>query len=195
MPPIRAVTAPGETLVEVLVDGFYEDPFMSWIFVDLETRGEALAKWFRFWIELYGSDGRMFLTEDDSAASLWAMPEARGVDADVMSDFIALIAPWNGERTTLVLEGLGGLAQHPDETHWYLNAIAARRGRQGAGLGAQLLEPMLEEADAAHTSVYLDSSNPRNLSFYYRHGFEPHRDCVVMPEGDARVQPMFRTAR
>ena len=148
MPPIRAVTAPGETLVEVLVDGFYEDPFMSWIFVDPETRGEALAKWFRFWIELYGSDGRMFLTEDDSAASLWAMPEARGVDADVMPDFIALIAPWNGERTTLVLEGLGGLAQHPDETHWYLNAIAARRGRQGAGLGAQLLEPMLEEADA-----------------------------------------------
>ncbi len=195
MPPIREVTAPGETLVEVLVDGFYEDPFMSWIFVDPETRGEALAKWFRFWIELYGSDGRMFLTEDDSAASLWAMPEARGVDADVMSDFIALIAPWNGERTTLVLEGLGGLAQHPDETHWYLNAIAVRRGRQGAGLGAQLLEPMLEEADAAHTSVYLDSSNPRNLSFYYRHGFEPHRDCVVMPEGDARVQPMFRTAR
>ena len=195
MPPIRAVTAPGETLVEVLVDGFYEDPFMSWIFVDPETRGEALANWFRFWIELYGSDGRMFLTEDDSAGSLWAMPEARGVDADVMPDFIALIAPWNGDRTTLVLEGLGGFAQHPDETHWYLNSIAARRGRQGAGLGAQLLEPMLEEADAAHTSVYLDSSNPRNLSFYYRHGFEPHRDCVVMPEDGARVQPMFRTAR
>ena len=147
MPPIRAVTAPGETLVEVLVDGFYEDPFMSWIFVDPETRGEALAKWFRFWIELYGSDGRMFLTEDDSAASLWAMPEARGVDADVMPDFIALIAPWNGERTTLVLEGLGGLAQHPDETHWYLNAIAARRGRQGAGLGAQLLEPARRGAE------------------------------------------------
>lgn len=195
MPPICEVEAPAETAVEVLTDGFYDNPLMAWVFPDFDTRLEALSSWFGFWVAVYGDEARIFLTPDESAAALWAVPNARGIDRDTMPGFVDVVQRWNGGRTGLVLEGLGALANHPAEPYWYLNSIATRRGRRAAGLGAQLLEPMLERADAEHAAVYLESSNPRNLTFYVRYGFEPWGECLVMPESDARVQPMLRPAR
>jgi hypothetical protein len=53
---------------------------------------------------------------------------------------------------------------------------------------------MLERADAEGLPVYLESSNPRNLTFYRRHGFEAWGEVIRMPEGGPSVQPMWRPA-
>ena len=42
---------------------------------------------------------------------------------------------------------------------------------QGRGLGRKLLEPMLNEADAATASCYLETFSIRNVTFYTRLGF------------------------
>ena len=87
-----------------------------------------------------------------------------------------------------------GVITPPGERHWYLNVIAAKRGARSRGVGARLLEPFLERADREGVGIYLESSNPRNLSFYRRYGFLNHGDAVVLPGAGPILQPMWRPA-
>jgi ribosomal protein S18 acetylase RimI-like enzyme len=61
---------------------------------------------------------------------------------------------------------------HPHEPHWYLAAIGIDPSRQNQGQGAALIQHALLTCDRNHESAYLESSNPRNISFYRKHGFE-----------------------
>lgn len=64
---------------------------------------------------------------------------------------------------------------------------------QGRGLGGQLMKACLGVVDASHLPAYLETPNPRNISFYERHGFE------VTGEAQAGACPpvvfMLRTSR
>ena len=62
---------------------------------------------------------------------------------------------------------------HPREPHWYLPLIGVDPARQGRQLGDKLMAHALARCDADHLPAYLESSNPRNLGLYQRHGFEP----------------------
>ena len=61
---------------------------------------------------------------------------------------------------------------HPKDPHWYLFAIGVDPHHQNEGLGSILMEHALPKSDADGTLAYLESSSPRNVSFYQRHGFE-----------------------
>ena len=72
--------------------------------------------------------------------------------------------------------------------------IAARRGARSRGIGARLLEPFLARADREGVGIYLESSNPRNLSFYQRYDFENYGEAIVLPGAGPLLQPMWRRA-
>ena len=55
---------------------------------------------------------------------------------------------------------------------WYLSIVAVDPAAQGRGLGRQLLEPTIAEADRASVACYLETFSPRNVSFYERLGFD-----------------------
>jgi ribosomal protein S18 acetylase RimI-like enzyme len=61
---------------------------------------------------------------------------------------------------------------HPEEPHWYLPMIGVEPRVQQRGLGAELMRHALTRCDDEGTLAYLESSNPRNISLYLRHGFE-----------------------
>jgi ribosomal protein S18 acetylase RimI-like enzyme len=61
---------------------------------------------------------------------------------------------------------------HPTEPHWYLPLIGVDPAHQGKGHGDALLKYALEQCDRDHLPAYLESTNPRNISLYRRHGFE-----------------------
>ena len=42
-----------------------------------------------------------------------------------------------------------------------------------------LMEHMLPRCDAEGTLAYLESSNPRNVAFYLRHGFEVTHEVQI----------------
>ena len=82
---------------------------------------------------------------------------------------------------------------HPHEPHWYLAAIGIDPSRQNQGQGAALIQHALRTCDRNHESAYLESSNPRNISFYRKHGFEV---LATLQAGDSPpLTPMYRSAR
>jgi len=61
---------------------------------------------------------------------------------------------------------------HPKEPHWYLPMIGVDPTQQNKGYGAMLMKHALAVCDREGLPAYLESSNPRNITLYLRHGFE-----------------------
>jgi len=58
-----------------------------------------------------------------------------------------------------------------DDT-WYLSLVGVNPALQGQGLGAGLITPVLKETDGLAVATYLETFNPKNISFYKRLGYE-----------------------
>ena len=81
-----------------------------------------------------------------------------------------------------------------DEPHWTLQYLGVRPARQGAGLGTVAVAPMLDVCDIEGLPCVLVSTNPRNLPFYERLGFQVDGE-VPTPDGAAVMRPMHRAPR
>jgi GNAT superfamily N-acetyltransferase len=65
---------------------------------------------------------------------------------------------------------------------------------QSRGLGEQVLAPVLALCDTQGLPACLESSNPRNVPFYERNGFEVMREFSVAENGPV-IRPMRRKPR
>lgn len=62
--------------------------------------------------------------------------------------------------------------RHPREPHYYLEILGTHPAFQGKGFGSMLMEEVCSMADKVRKICHLETSNPRNLSFYKSFGFE-----------------------
>ena len=58
------------------------------------------------------------------------------------------------------------------EPHWYLPMIGVDPAKQGNGYGSALLKHALERCDGEGKLAYLESSSPKSVPLYQRHGFQ-----------------------
>ena len=134
------------------------------------------------------------VTSDGAGAAIWA-----GVDHWKMSTLAmvrltpaAIRAGFARARAVKLSAALQ--RAHPRAPHHYLEVIGTRPDRQGTGVGSSLVTALVERSDADGVGTYLESSNPHNLAFYRRHGFEP-QTAIALPEGCPPNTPMWREPR
>ncbi len=132
--------------------------------------------------------GSTFITESYEGVALWMPP---GVEPDEEKMIPILEATVPEER----LEDVFGVFEamesfHPEEDCWYLPLIAVDPYYQGQGFGSQLMKHALARVDEDGLPAYLESSNPRNISLYERHGFEVMGEIQVGKS--PVVTPMIR---
>jgi ribosomal protein S18 acetylase RimI-like enzyme len=82
---------------------------------------------------------------------------------------------------------------HPHEPHWYLPMIGVDPIQQGRGFGSVLLQHALAVCDRDGMPAYLESSNPKNVPLYQRHGFEV--TGTVQAGSSPTIFPMLRRPR
>jgi GNAT superfamily N-acetyltransferase len=85
-------------------------------------------------------------------------------------------------RLHALLQGIHALeAHHPPQPHWYLAFVGVEPDKQGRGVGAQLLAPVLDEADRMAQLCYLETPFPATHNFYRSLGFHQDKvlDCFV----------------
>jgi ribosomal protein S18 acetylase RimI-like enzyme len=93
--------------------------------------------------------------------------------------------------TFAVFDAMG--SYHPHEPHWYLSLIGVDPPQQGKGYGAALMAHALLQCDRDKQLAYLESTNPKNISLYQRHGFEILGTIQVGTSPP--LFPMLRTPR
>lgn len=82
---------------------------------------------------------------------------------------------------------------HPEEPHWYLPLLGVDPLHHGKGLGSALMKHALAVCDQDNKFVYLESSNPKNIPLYERHGFEVLGTIQV--SASPPIFPMLRKPR
>ena len=153
-----------------LVLAFTQDPFERWMYPEA---GQYLAHFPEFLAAFGGSafdEGTVWSLGAFAAVALW-LPPNTGPDGDaIVSVLIETVAAEKHQDLLFLLEQMD--ETHPTYPHWYLPWFGVDIALQGRGLGGQLMEPCLRFVDESHLPAYLESPNPRNVSFYERHGFE-----------------------
>ena len=186
-------------LSAVLGRAFADDPVFAWVLPNAAGRAARNTAFFA------GMARHVFLKHggvevaDSSAgiagATLWA-PPGHWPPSRLASFFSAPSSVRAFGRRLLAGKRVDDalLEHHPEEPHWYLMAIGTDPAARGAGYGQALLRSRLDRCDAEHSPAYLESSNPVNVPYYERFGFETIQE-ITIPDGGPTLWGMWRTPR
>lgn len=180
-----------EPAIDVLTLAFSTDPAVRYMFPDAAVFLKAFPRLVTAMCGQAIAAGTAWIAEGNAAAALWLAP-GEAADGEAIGALIGeTIAP---ERAAVLAE-VGELMDrfHPKESHWYLSMVGVDPSRQGQGLGAALLTAGLARCDAEGLPAYLESSSPRNVPLYERHGFEVIG--LIKPGDHPGLIPMYRSAR
>lgn len=177
--------------IRVLTLAFSTDAAVRYMF---PTASAYLAAFPRLAAAMGGAAleaGTAWLADGEAAAALW-LPPGLSPDGDAIGAVVAEFAPM--ERLEVLMQ-VGELIDHfhPKEPHWYLPMIGVDPLRQGRGYGSALMKAALRRVDEAGLPAYLESSSPRNVPLYERHGFEIIGE--IKPGDHPGLTPMLRAAR
>jgi len=156
--------------ISSIVLGFAADPMTRWVWPDSSEYLRVMPRFARAFGGRAFEHGCADIIEGARAAALWLPPGVEPDDAEMDAVMAGALRLEIADDIEVLLEGMA--AHHPREPHWYLPLIAADPNWIGQGLGALLMKHALRRCDEQGVAAYLESSNPRNISFYERHGFQ-----------------------
>jgi ribosomal protein S18 acetylase RimI-like enzyme len=156
--------------ISTLVSAFFADPVERWLFPESDHYRTSFPRF----IGAFGGEAfdrrTAWQLGDFSAVALWLPPGTAPDGEAIVSELRETVAPEQHADTFSVLEQMD--KAHPTHSHWYLPWLGVEPARQGEGLGGRLLDECLAIVDADQLPAYLETPNPRTISFYERHGFE-----------------------
>ena len=194
MNQVRAATVDdADVLARIAAGGFYADPVLSWVLRNDDTRLAQLTFVFASMVHDMVPVGGTVHVNDGASAAFWRAPDyqhgrtaADRVESEEAGAAMASrFAPDELDRMRILSDAM--MASHPHEPHWYLNVVSTLPERQGQGLGAAVLQPVLAICDAEGIRAYLESTNPRNMTLYRRQGFVETGE-IELPDGPSLHQ-------
>lgn len=165
----------------VFAAGFREDPVMCWVFSEPD-RTAKITNLFRF-LARESLVPRGATWQLPGSAAGWEPPGDREPSPERAERFEeAMTLATEDDRRRLGEFGLATELRRPSEPHWHLSVLASDDESRGKGQGARLLVESLRRVDADGLPAHLESTNPRNVPLYLRHGFEVVEE-VPLPDG------------
>jgi ribosomal protein S18 acetylase RimI-like enzyme len=180
-------------LTKMLVRAYIDDPVAVWICKSSPLRASVLEELYSVRLQKMLAHGCVWTNSGRSSAAVWTAPNL-GLDAARPSARLVrcFSRPRLLARVPMLALGFSNMQRlHPkDQPHWYLSLLATDPDARGRGLGSAMLGPVLEQCDNEGIGAYLESSKPRNIDFYTRHGFEVVGE-LRLPHGPP-MWPMWR---
>ena len=200
MTTIRAATvADRSKVVDSLASAFSEDPLFTWIAGagpnrPLEPKMRLVFDAF-LKFDLARSDHLVFTDDEGIGGAIWKHPNRwKMPNGDMVRALPAMLRAL-GTKIPRMMGAITAIEKvHPKEEHYYLEVLGTHQDKQSKGVGSAMISHMLDRCDAEGMPAYLESSNPRNIPFYARHGFETTGEIVV-GKGAPTVTAMWRNAR
>ena len=169
---------------QALANAFMDDPLEKYTFPNEDERRAKAPGHFAAALRYGLKFGEVYAAADGAGASIWLKPGETEVTPE------RAIEGGFGELPGVMGEGafnrfFTALAfaeeyhkRDVSEPHWYTMVLGVDPAFQGRGYGRSLLEPVMDRARADGTPVYLETAQPKNVSFYEKMGFRVLRELV-----------------
>jgi GNAT superfamily N-acetyltransferase len=163
----------------LLARAFVADPFLGYFMAGPRRRGLALPPFFAAVLRELIDSRAVYVSEHAgrmAGVAAWLPPEPETPSREarwrsrLASARVRLLFPRAAPQVWAGFETLGG--QHPSSPHWYLAFVGIEPTEQGRGLGRQLLDPVLEQADRNSHPCYLETPFPDTRAFYRKLRFD-----------------------
>ncbi|BDA69347.1 GCN5-related N-acetyltransferase [Calothrix sp. PCC 7716] len=179
----------------ILAHGFIDDPSFDFIFGEAENKLEALNAFFEIFLTDATQRGEVIIAPEEQGACVWypaEVPIFNEQFEDTLAEVVSTISHISGleagNRFQELIQKVG--AKEPQAPHCEVFFICLKPEARGKGVGKSLLKPVLNYADTKKVACYLVSSNPRNISFYERHGF--YKFCPIEISDSYSMTGMWR---
>ena len=171
LPTVRAMSADDEVeAIATVVLAFSADPVTRWTWPHSHQYLAAMPRFVRAFGGSAFTHGGAYCMSEYTGAALWLPPGVHpdeGALGELMKSTASAAAREEGPAIFELMR-----KYHPTEPHWYLPLIGVDPAHQGKGHGDALMRYALERCDRDKVPAYLESTNPRNISLYQRHGFK-----------------------
>ena len=170
-PIIKTADAVDEaSIIDVLVRANSADPAARWVWPD----SQQFLMHFPSFVWAFGgkafAHGSAYYVDGYVGAALWLPPNVHPDENALTALLQRTVSDQIQKDVVTVFEYMG--RYHPNEPHWYLPLMGVDPSQQNKGFGSALLQHTLIQVDRDNHLSYLESSNPRNISLYKRHGFD-----------------------
>lgn len=170
MPTVKVATESDEARIfSIMVLAFSADPAVRWVWPDPQQYVKHFPSFVKAFAGKAFAAGSAYYVDDYAGAALWLPPNVHFDEEAVTAVFEETVAEEIRRAGFRVFEQMA--KYHPAEPHWYLPVLGVDPSRHGKGLGSVLMKHALDQCDRDNKPAYLESSNPRNIPFYKRHGF------------------------
>ena len=175
--------------VNTLLLAFSVDPFQRYLMPNSSVFLKNSAIWFNNAASQSISINALLGTNDHSGVAIWFPPDYT-VEFDAIEETLNDL-PENSKKD--IFRYFKEFEVSKPKDAWYLEYLGVDPNNHSRGLGSLILKKSLEKIDRLHQSAYLESSNPRNMTLYERHGFETIKK-IQFGEGPP-MHTMYREAR
>lgn len=187
-----AATASDEaSIIDVLVRANWADPAARWVWPD----SQRFLMYFPSFVRAFGgkafAHGSAYYIDGYIGAALWLPPDVHPDENALIALLQRTVSDQIQKDVFAVFEQMG--RYHPNEPHWYLPLMGVDPSQQSKGFGSALLQHILLQFDRNNKLAYLESSNPRNIPLYKRHGFELLG--TIQTGTSPSISPMLRRPR
>ena len=193
--PIMLKAPQAEAGAYLLAKAFQHDPLMAYVLPNAQRRRRLLPSLFGIVVRYCLRYGVVYTSSGPEGVACCLPP---GQTATIGR--LALMS-LSDPPLQLGLTGLRRFLQASSYTdqahkqaapgaHWYIWTLGVDPTYQGHGFGGQLVGAVLRQAAAQGLPCYLDTENPRNVSFYQRFGFRQVSEAMIAGT-DVRVYAML----
>jgi GNAT superfamily N-acetyltransferase len=177
-------------IMDVIGMSFITDPLLRWMYPDLQQFVIYLPQLTKAYGGRAIDHSSAYYVDGYFGAALLLPPDVHSDD----ETFAMLLDRSVGDQKNDALATFQQMAEfHPNGPHWFLAVMGVDPIHQGKGIGSALIKRGLIPCDRDHLPAYLEATNPKNVPFYARHGFELLG--TVQLSGCPPVFPMLRKPR
>lgn len=176
--PVPLALSQVEQGAGLLARVFQLDPAMQYIMGDRASMSDKSVRFYRASIRMGLLYGEVYTTPSMDGVVVWISPENFDLTFRqvLRTGFLTAMLSMGLKPMMRIMRSMNygeKLAKQViSGPHWELGVIGVEPSQQGKGIGATLIQPILDRADAENVPCFLVSGNERNLTFYKRHGFE-----------------------
>jgi GNAT superfamily N-acetyltransferase len=173
MPSVTLNTATAsdrEPIIDLMVLAFGADPMERWLYPEPRAYLRGFPRFISAFSAKSFESKKAYYIDGYAGAALWLPPGVHLDDEPITASLQQTLSVEKQDDIFATLEQMS--RYHPQEPHWYLAIMGVDPTQQGHGYGSMLLQHTLTSCDRDHSLAYLESTNPKNIPLYERHGFE-----------------------